>query len=390
MKIKLKKSISASLCLASLAITAVGTQAVAQEAAPAAPAAPAEAPAKPAPTLVPGKAVPALEGITWLQGEEVKSFDEKGKVYIIECWATWCGPCVSIIPHVNQLHKKYADKGLVIIGMNVFEDDVDVAKEFLKKQGEGMSYRVAYSGGREGQFGKTWLEAAGVDSIPRALVVVDGKLVLNSHPSELSDNLIETLLAGKFDQEAFEKEKAAKQKEEAELRAKVQPLFQAQKWDEIIAFANTLKNDNPAKIQLLLAAVSRKGDWKALTSLREDIAKETYTGIKTSNLDEMAALSMAKGEGSTEYATVALASLTEPAKDAEAMEKIHAAVLKARLQFLADKLDDSKATIADAKKLVETVDNPQAKPMFEKVLNAAEAALKDGKFPSIYELANGQ
>lgn len=387
MKKELKKSISASLCLASIALTSISTQVIAQEAAP---AAPAEAPAQAGPTLTVGSAVPALEGITWLQGEEVKALNEKGKVYILECWATWCGPCVSIIPHVNDLHKKYADKGLVIIGMNVFEDGVDKAKDFLKKQGEGMSYRVAYSGGREGAFGKTWLQAAGVDSIPRALVVIDGKLILNTHPSALNDEMIEKLLSGKFDAATYEKEQAAKQKEAEELRAKVGPLFQAQKWDEIITFANTLKNDNPAKVQLLLTAVSRKADWKALATLRDEVSKETYKGVKVTEIDEMAALSMAKGDDSAAFATKALADLAAPAKDAEAMEVMHATVIKARLQFLAGKTDDSIATLAEAKKLVATIDNEQAKPVLEKILNAADAALKEGNFPPIYELAKGQ
>ena len=65
-------------------------------------------------TLSVGDKVPELKGITWLQGDAVKSFDEKGKVYMLELWATWCGPCVAIIPHVNDLHKKYADKGLFV------------------------------------------------------------------------------------------------------------------------------------------------------------------------------------------------------------------------------------------------------------------------------------
>ena len=64
-------------------------------------------------TLVPGSEVnlAAVTNADWVQGEGPTAF-EPGKVYVFECWATWCGPCVALIPHVNHLHKKYYVKGL--------------------------------------------------------------------------------------------------------------------------------------------------------------------------------------------------------------------------------------------------------------------------------------
>src|SRR5215813_3515388 len=70
-------------------------------------------------TLKPGDPAPALHLSKWLKGEEVKEF-EKGKVYVIECWATWCGPCIAAMPHVTELQRKYADQGVVVIGVNVW------------------------------------------------------------------------------------------------------------------------------------------------------------------------------------------------------------------------------------------------------------------------------
>lgn len=153
-------------------------------------------PAAPEPTLKAGSAV-SLEALTaakWIQGEGPKEF-EAGKVYMFECWATWCGPCIAAIPHVNDLHKKYHDKGLRVYGMNVWEDGEEKVAKFVNGKGDGMSYPIAYTG-KDSAFEKEWLKPAGVRGIPHAFIVRDGKLVLTSHPSQLTDSVIEALLAG--------------------------------------------------------------------------------------------------------------------------------------------------------------------------------------------------
>lgn len=52
----------------------------------------------------------SLEGLpeVWLQGTPVKEW-EKDKVYIFEFWATWCGPCLAAMPHMEQLHQAFKD-----------------------------------------------------------------------------------------------------------------------------------------------------------------------------------------------------------------------------------------------------------------------------------------
>lgn len=63
-----------------------------------------------------GKAMPALDVTGWVNGQ-VKAEDMKGKVVVVDFYATWCGPCMAAIPHNNELLKKYKDKGLVIVGV---------------------------------------------------------------------------------------------------------------------------------------------------------------------------------------------------------------------------------------------------------------------------------
>ena len=63
-----------------------------------------------------GKPMPALDLSEWINGE-VKSTDTKGKVLVVDFYATWCGPCMKAIPHNNEMYKKYKDQGLVLIGV---------------------------------------------------------------------------------------------------------------------------------------------------------------------------------------------------------------------------------------------------------------------------------
>src|SRR4051812_32732197 len=97
---------------------------------------------KPEPTLKAGDPAPGLFLSKFVKGQPVEKF-EKGKVYVIEMWATWCGPCVAAMPHVTELQKKYADKGVVVIGVNIWERDLSLVEPFVTKQGERMGYRVA-------------------------------------------------------------------------------------------------------------------------------------------------------------------------------------------------------------------------------------------------------
>jgi thiol-disulfide isomerase/thioredoxin len=144
-----------------------------------------------------GDPAPATRPESMLQGEAVKDF-KKGEVYVFECWASWCGPCVAAIPHLNDLHKAMGKKGVVITGVNVWESERDAAsaqraKDFLKNQGDKMSYRVALGGKA---FIKDWLEAAEVNGIPHAFVVADGKIAWMGHPMQLTAEIVGDILTG--------------------------------------------------------------------------------------------------------------------------------------------------------------------------------------------------
>ena len=115
------------------------------------------------PTVKVGDAAPKLQNGKWVQGEPVTDF-KAGKAYLVEFWATWCGPCRVSIPHLNEIHNKYKDQGLVVIGQDCWEKDDGLVAPFIEKMGEKMTYRVALddkASNEKGEMADTWMAAAG-------------------------------------------------------------------------------------------------------------------------------------------------------------------------------------------------------------------------------------
>jgi thiol-disulfide isomerase/thioredoxin len=140
--------------------------------------------------LTVGDTAPPLFIKDWIKGPPIKSF-EKGKVYVIEFWATWCKPCKAAIPHLSALADKYKDK-VAILGIDVLENKatpIQKIKSFVDSMGNQMNYSVATE---EGNFMETaWLNASqdGL-GIPKTFVVnADGKLAWIGHPKNLSEIL---------------------------------------------------------------------------------------------------------------------------------------------------------------------------------------------------------
>ena len=175
------------------------------------------------PTLKVGDKAPPLAGGEYVKGEPVTEFEE-GKVYVLEFWATWCGPCITAIPHVTELQEKYADDGLVIIGQNVWEQDESAVGPFVEEMGDKMNYRVRLdtAPGQQGKMAQTWMMAAGQNGIPCSMIVDrTGTLAWIGHPMQM-DEPLEQVMAGTFDPAAAAKAEAAFQELNGELNAAMQ------------------------------------------------------------------------------------------------------------------------------------------------------------------------
>ncbi len=108
----------------------------------------------------------------------------KGKIVVVDFWATWCGPCMQEAPHMVALNNEYGPKGLQIIGINLDEDQARMTT--VTKQ-IGFDWPQYFDGkGWGNQLLKPW----GVDSIPRTFIIgPDGKIVWTGHPAEMDQPL---------------------------------------------------------------------------------------------------------------------------------------------------------------------------------------------------------
>lgn len=134
----------------------------------------------------------------WVKGKPVDVKDGKN-IYVVEFWATWCGPCRVSIPHLTEVQEKFKDKGVVVIGVS--DETVDKVKPFVEKQGDKMDYTVAIDDSDKTSEG--YMKAYGQNGIPHAFIVgKKGNVIWHGHPMAGLDQALEEIVAGKYDVQA--------------------------------------------------------------------------------------------------------------------------------------------------------------------------------------------
>jgi len=107
----------------------------------------------------------------------------KGKVVLINFWATWCGPCRMEIPEFNEMHKSYHEKGLEILGISV-SDNKKQLKNFAKSF--AVDYPLLYGGARE--MNKIMKDYGGVYAVPSSFLVGKNGNIVWSYPGAILKN----------------------------------------------------------------------------------------------------------------------------------------------------------------------------------------------------------
>ena len=185
---------------------------------------------------------PALDIEHWIQDgngffKPVKKF-EAGKVYVIEFWATWCGPCIASMPHLAELQNKYRGRDVQVI--SVSDESLDEVKDLLGKDNEQVGKTFdeitsAYSltTDPDRSVHTDYMEASNQQGIPTSFIVgKTGVIEWIGHPMEL-DEPLEAVVNDSWDRKKFQEEMKAQQEFQKTME-RISMLAGAGKFDDAL------------------------------------------------------------------------------------------------------------------------------------------------------------
>ncbi len=259
-----------------------------------------------------GSDAPVLDIEHWVQNgngkfKPVTEF-AKGKVYVVEFWATWCGPCINSMPHLVETQKKYADDVQIV---SISNEDLATVEKFLEREVRSPGKPSKDDNDQAGESGETpktyrdltsayclttdpdrssdkaYMEAAGRNGIPCAFIVgKDQKVEWIGHPMSM-DAALEAVVTNKWDRAAFA-EQYAREQEVNLLMAKIMRSARGGKMDEALklideTLATTdneqIKQTLPRmRIQMLIQAGKTE---EAIAAMDEMIAGEKNPAMKS-------------------------------------------------------------------------------------------------------------
>lgn len=128
---------------------------------------------------------PQLAFRDFSSGKPVSLEQMRGKIVVVDFWATWCGPCVAQAPHMVQIARDYGPKGLVMVGVSL---DTNGQKLEQMSQQLGFNWPQSFDGGGNKAISAAW----GVRSIPATFILgPDGTVLWKGHPARMDMPLME-------------------------------------------------------------------------------------------------------------------------------------------------------------------------------------------------------
>ncbi len=195
-----------------------------------------------------GDKAPKIKIAEWMTSKPPALPGEPGAekhVFLVEFWATWCGPCLKSIPHLGELQKKHEKDGLVVIGVS--NEEPDTIAKFIKDK-----MKMAYFVGSDDEMATTEGWTKDISTIPHAFLVNrEGVVVWQGNPlADVAalDKAVEQVLAGKYDIEAAKRE-AEKEKAYRGLMEEARTAFGARDADKMLKLFDQMIEMKPKELQ---------------------------------------------------------------------------------------------------------------------------------------------
>ncbi len=229
-------------------------------------------------SLTIGSPAPPLAIAKWMKGEPIGGF-EAGQVYVVEFWATWCGPCRTSMPHMSSVQESYGDE-VQIVGITR-ENEAIVSKFLEKEQSAGklwsdvIKYRLALDAGDATN--SAYMKAAQQSGIPTAFIVgKDGIIEWIGHPMSM-DQPLSQVIDGSWQRAAMLAEFNAQQRLRA-LSRELSTLQRSRDWEAALKLVDELEQEVGESAALLkmklslLTSAGRSDDAKLLRSQIVDLS----------------------------------------------------------------------------------------------------------------------
>ena len=323
-----------------------------------------------------GDPIPSFKVAGWAKGKAVSDL-KKGNIYVVEFWATWCGPCIASMPHLSEMAKKFEGKA-TFVSINTWDfakgtdgkpEDKDThtnrVANWVKDNDAKMQYNVAYDDDKD-TMSTTWMRAAGRNGIPCAFIVnADRQITWIGHPMQM-EKVLDQVVSNTWDMKAFKETfaaEAARAKEAAELRKKMLELAKA---DDMAGFeALMTKIEKSQAISNILGAPNF-----AIKVIEKYAGK--VEGLAPSDFCSMLSYISGNKEATSETKATALKVSEMCFNDTPAGAAALSAAYHAKCLFNNGKKDEALVWIERAAKLLDSYSPESARPGIAKFIENAK------------------